>query len=398
MTARRHTSHTRRWTRSISGLVCACLLVSGAAAVEEQGTTTTTIGLMSISSQTQDILPASVAEIRQAAEASLAFTFAARGQDLVSPAETLALQRRWRVRDNLVIAQGFLDDAAAELNAGRIAVVQIMLAPNRIFLAGRMIDTATGMLLGAGTVDPEPWTPETWADDLDMGLARLTTALDATVAPSRGVTLLILPAQTRGIARHDAETATHTLLETVLRADAVSIPDPAVLNARLIAAGHDPRRLGADALAELAATPGAQFMLVTEILSYDSKARGGSAIFDDGYEEAVPMSLPSLTYFARLVDLSTGTLSASAIRFYDDQPASGWFGFMHTPTSREVLGTTARELWADIGFHTEAFHDQATGSTRTLGAADHPGRSVGDYGSFGRRHFVRNDGPGHGQR
>ena len=388
------TSGTPRLRLLSAPLLAWLLVVAGAVSPAASGPV---LPLISISSQTEDILPAPVPEIRARTESLLAAAFTGRGGIVIAPEPTLALQRRWRVRGTLVIPQGFLDEAVAGLGVDLIVVVQVMIAPGRIFFAGRTIDPATGLLLAAGTIDPAPWSGDDWSDALAEGLVRLARRLDTPVAAARGRPLLILPVQTRGLARHDTETATHALLEAILDDGGFSVPDPAVLNAQLIAAGHDPRSLDREAMTILADARGAETMLVTEILSYGQENGRSNRIYDDSYQTAVPQSLPSLSYFARLVDLRSGLLDASALRYFDNQPRTGWFGMTSTRTSRSVLGLAARTLWDDLGYRTEASDDRQTGRTRPSLVAVRPDRP-GDDDHGGRRHVVRADGPGHGQR
>ena len=138
---------------------------------------------------------------------------------------------------------------------------------------------------------------------------------------------------------------------------ASAVLDPAVLDGRLIAAGDDPASLGRETLAGLARDTGARSMVVAELQSYAADVSGRAAIFEER-ETTVAASLPSCSYFVRVVDLESGSLAAAATRYLDVRPEPGWFGVVRTRSSRRILSAAALGIWEDFGLPMEERHDR----------------------------------------
>jgi len=355
----------------MTALVCMSLL-SGSASAQEPVTDRRapavqerTATLLFLSTRTRDALPASEADLRTACEASISTAIAAVGAPGVDADNVRALQVLHRVRSSMVINRLFLEDLRAETGASRLLIVQMMFEKGRILAAGRLVDTETGLLLDAGTVDPVTWTDPDWVPALELGITNLVARLDDHGRSPSGRPFVILPVQSRGLERSDVMTATHTLLETVLDDDSLVVTDPGILNHLLIEAGHDPRRVDVEGMKHMALVLGADSMLSAELLT-DETGRGSPGLMFDDPTTTTRSVLPAFTYFARLTDLRSGILLGCAGLYHDNQPRIGWFGIVETRTSRQILGEAAGQLWGDLGSHTEDFHGPATGTTRLL--------------------------------
>jgi hypothetical protein len=340
-------------------LACVCLLLGSSVAQESPpvpSTSADTSTLLFLSARTRQMLPASESDLRTMGETSIVNAVTATGSANIDPEIVSDLQIRHRVRSGLVIDRQFLDDLLSETGAERLLIVQLMFDTQTVLPSGRLIDTATGLLLGAAAVEPEFWSDADWQGAVDQGVMRLVTSLERNSHSVGGRPFVVLPVQSRGIARSDVTTATHTLLETVLTDPGLAVTDPGVLNHLLIEAGHDPRRVDTEGMAVMADALGAEQMLVAELLSYKTQRGNAVPIYDETVS-SVRAALPSFTYIARLTDLRSGILAGSASLFHDDQPEHGWFGIVKTRTSRRILGDAAQLLWDELGSHTEEFHD-----------------------------------------
>ncbi len=388
MDRRPHHRHATR-TAMAAALACACLL-AGSAGAERLPDADAVRGpvapVLFLSARTLQHLPAAPADLRIAGELALDDALRASGASPLDAGAVMDLRMRHRVRSDYALAPAFLSDLRDEHGIERLLVVQLLFDAGRVLPAGRLVDTLDGRLLGAGTLEPEVWDDDDWSDAAERAVAGLVARLDASPERNGGEPLVVLPVRARGIARGDVITATHAVLETVLADGHVALYDPGVLNHALIHAGHDPRSLDADGMAELAEAFGAGVMLATEIVSYDARSGAGAIVIEDD-TTAAPAVLPSFSCFARLTDLRSGTLEGCMSLYHDDQPRYGWFGTVRTPSSHEVLGDAARRLWRDLGSRTEDPHDQATGSSRLSRgpAADDPGYG---HAGGGRRRFA----------
>jgi len=308
--------------------------------------------LLFLDARTRQFLPAPVAELRAAGEAAVAASV----MGAVDAGLLDELQRRHRVRSGLDLGRDFLHDVLHETGARRVVVVDLLFDTGIVMAAGRLIDAADGRLLGAGAMEPEAWSePDAWRDAVNRMVAALLLDV-ARHRPEPGDDLLIaLPVHVRGLERADGVTATHTLLQTLLDDGRFRLPDPGVVNHLLLESGHDPRLVDAGGQQALAETLGAARLLSADIISYDGAAGIGPAVdLDPGATAAPRLALPSFSYTVRITDLTEGVILDCVTLYQDDRPEDGWFGIVHSRSTRGVLHRTAQRLAAELGFHTEA--------------------------------------------
>lgn len=309
--------------------------------------------LLFLDARTRQFLPASTAELRAAGEDAIL----AGAPGAVDRAAVQDLQRRHRVRSGLNAGGPFLTALRADLGARRLLVVDLLFDTGSVQAAGRLVDTADGRLLGAGTVEPETWDAETsdWTAAIHRAVSALMLQISRRPLRSDGQALVVLPVRARGFGRADAVTATHALLETVLADGRYALTDPGVVNHLLLESGHDPRRVDAAGMRTLADSLHAARLLAADLITYDSRAGttpAAVAALDSG--PARRAALPAFTCQIRLTDLSSGAVVDVATLFHDDRPDEGWFGIVHTRSTRSVLRDAAQRLWAELGSHTEA--------------------------------------------
>lgn len=358
-----------------AALVC---LPSGSPAAEQR-----TASLLFLSSDTRQLLPAPEPVLRTIGESAITAALNISGNMQADNDVVGDLQIRHRVRSGQVIDRRFLDDLIAEADSRYLLVVQLMFESETIQPSGRLIDTRTGLLLDAGTVDPEPWTGDDWMVATDLSVTRMVARLNRHGLSENGIPFVVLPVQTHGIAQSDASTATYTLLETILADGRLRVTDPGLVNHLLIDSGADPRRIDAAGMSILSEALGATLMIKLEMRSYATQTNSNSAYLND-QSSNIRTHLPSFSYVARITDLKSGTLLGSASLYHDDRPVSGWFGIVTNRSSRSTLSEAAVLLWERIGSYTEEIHDQAPGTTRAFrGPASSDSRNdPGDIGGF----------------
>jgi hypothetical protein len=287
---------------------------------------------------------ADLADLRALGEQELAAALARSGGAPLPADATLALQRRFRIRDGRLLAPTFLAglDSAG---AGRLLLVHLYVGSDRIELAGRTLRAATGLVESAAT---EACTlgGAAWRIDFAIACRRLVAALAAATRTRSGEPFAPLAVHPLGFDAATAQIATQCLLEAALADTARAVLDPAVLGGALAAAGIDPRRPDRSGLDLLAGSFGAGEATLVEMITRDPDQFVRAADDDAPASGAVSWeTVRSFTLHLRAVDTRTGLVTAAFDIDQDNSPAKGWFGNVESNTPRRLIAAAMHRLW-----------------------------------------------------
>jgi hypothetical protein len=345
--------------RLLLGAVLAAGFFAGGARGATQPTTTVAL-LLSISGRPQGVVPVPVSEIRAEVCNQFSATLSQRGFQVVSQETMLNLRREWRVRDGRVIPPGFLDVLADSLEVDLVMVADLVVLRNRVLMTARYVDTASRVMRGVSVTewDIQPQKDGSgaeWLSAAGKASAAAAAARLQEMDPARR-RALIFEARAVGCPASVALIASHVLYAYYLEHGDRLLIDPAATNATLIAAGHSPRQLGADARARLRATYDCRGLLIPQLISYAPKRRSPAQIAQ--YDELTNQQEPVITDFAlslRLVDLNTGAITVGKEVFLAVPEPTGWFGVPRDNTLMKRFNITAGHLWSYINNALEEF-------------------------------------------
>jgi hypothetical protein len=316
--------------------------------------------LLTISGSSRGVVPVAVSDIRAAASEQLTATLSRRGFLVVAQGEILALMREWRVRDGKAIPRGFLDNLAGDLNVRLLVVVNLVVQHDRLITAARYLDPGSAFVLHVSMTE---WPIDRVRDA--EGTEWLAAAREAgrTVGEARldqpdsgRELMLILDTQPVGCSVGEALMASHALLAYCVEHGNRVLIDPAVTNATLHDAGHSERYTGPDARALLQKTFACPRLIISQLISYAPARRPSTQI--DAYDELPEQRETIVSDFAlslRLVDLTTGSITAGKEVFLALPAPTGWFGIPRHETQIKRLTISARQLWLDMNNALEGF-------------------------------------------
>ena len=287
---------------------------------------------------------ADLADLRALGEQELAGALARSGDTPLPADATLALQRRFRVRDGRLLSPLFLaglDSAGAQ----RLLIVHLYVGRDGIELAGRTLRAATGLVEAAAS-DACVLGGDAWRIDFATACRRLVAALAAANRPRTGEPVAPLAVHPLGFDAATAQIATQCLLEAVLADTVRAVLDPAVLGGALAAEGIDPRRPDRSGLELLAGSFGAPEATMVEMITRDPDLIVPAT--DDDAPASGPASWETVRSFSlhlRAVDTGTGLVTAAFDVDQDNRPAAGWFGNVESNTPRRLIAAAMHRLW-----------------------------------------------------
>lgn len=302
-------------------------------------------------------LPLPIGELRTDVQARIDDALAATGTAVVPSREIVARAGMARVRSAAVLPPAFLNELRTEAGLDNLALVEVVIASDRVILLARALNTVDGCVSDVWLAEAllAPVVPE---GDVAVPAAALLAALDGVcrklttpvASRAQGRPVLVLPTIPVGCSPEEALVATYALLHQVRIVADCNVFDPAVAKGVLMAEGHDPDRLDAAGRALLATRFGTVSVLHPSLVSFDdagSPTAVSRAVDDGGSPRPKPM-LASYLFTLIAVTLQDGRLVAAAEHQHQEAAATGLFGRPRRVSQLEDLVASAASAWASL--------------------------------------------------
>jgi hypothetical protein len=302
-----------------------------------------------------------VQELRRTGGAALAAVFEKQGLSVCAGPPIEELMQRWRVRTDLSISSGFLEELSRRCAAPRLVVARLAVFPERSFLSARVLDTTRGRLLGIEVLElpredgrEDLREKDGWLILLERSAADLTACLSWAGPPAGAPDLIVLPTRATAAGSGLAPLFGDCLLKTLLAAGRWSIPDPALIVTALQAKGWPVEPLQREAIGDLGAQFAGAPLILSELIAYeDPERQGGFALAeesDDDYDRAIR----SAHYVSlRAIDSRSGFLQGAWDRYREPDRLQGLFGVHRSPRWLARFDELAGELVHDMQFSSE---------------------------------------------
>jgi len=287
-----------------------------------------------VSSYGDDDLPISVQELRHSGDDALTLALESKGMSVCPELQVQQLMEKWRVRSDLQVNAGFLNELAASSGAKRLAIARLRLFLDRIFLSARIISLETGQLLWVDIIelprreisydldDPIGWRLFLRRISFEL-ISRPRPAVPAEVLSP----LIALPAVPVDMGTGMASVYSDCLFKALLESGRWWVPDPALALTRLQSAGIDPALLPREAIAPLSADLAGAPLLAAQIVCFDRPRSGSGFAFAEEGRASEEQDFRSPHYCAlRLIDSASGFLSFATDRYREAEPLRGLFG------------------------------------------------------------------------
>lgn len=261
--------------------------------------------------------------------------------------------RRWKVRDDLGVSRGFLNELATDLNAPDLLICDLVIYGGGLLLAARDVRTETGdvswadieesqltgHLVGEGAADP------IWTEETESALRRLLARRESRdKVEDRSGSVCMLPARSAGLSLLAGRVMQACILHTLLESG-WQVEDPGVTFGRLREAGVDPEQLDARTRPALIASGTRRELLLCDLVAWENAASSRTNAYIDARDVAVPQALvPPALLSIRLVDLESGAIVFAGSDFVRGEPSYGLFGILRDKSPGRRLLSAAERL------------------------------------------------------